>query len=76
MQYQIQDGKLLEAASLRQLAEVLWRNKFDPEPTLEAWMAGSARRAAIFDGSVIRTCNPEAHVEDLIRAGFITAVSQ
>lgn len=75
MQYRTQDGKLLEAASLRQLAEVLWRNKFDPEPTLAEWMAGSARRAAIFDGSVIRTCSPEAHVEDLIRAGYVTPVT-
>ena len=39
-------------------------------------MAGSARRAAIYDGSVIRTCSPEAHVEDLIRAGFVTPVSE
>lgn len=75
MQYQTQDGKLLEAASLRQLAEALWQSKFDPEPTLEEWMAGSARRAAIYDGSVIRTCSPEAHVEDLIRAGYVTPVT-
>lgn len=76
MKYQTQDGKLLEAESLRQLAEALWQSKFDPEPTLEEWMAGSARRAAIYDGSVIRTCSPEAHVEDLIRAGFLAVVSQ
>ncbi len=76
MKYQTQDGKLLEAESLRQLAEALWQSKFDPEPTLEEWMAGSARRAAIYDGSVIRTCSPEAHVEDLIRAGFVTPVSE
>lgn len=76
MKYQTQDGKLLEAESLRQLAEALWQSKFDPEPTLEEWMAGSARRAAIYDGSVIRTCSPEAHVEDLIRAGYVTSVSE
>ena len=35
MKYQTQDGKLLEAESLRQLAEALWQSKFDPEPTLE-----------------------------------------
>lgn len=76
MRYRTQDGELLEAASLRQLAETLWQTKFDPEPTLEQWMAGSARRAAMYDGSVIRTISPEAHVEDLIRAGFITPVSE
>lgn len=71
MQYRTQAGDLLEAENLRQLAEALWQSKFDPEPTLEAWMAGSARRAAIYNGSVIRTCSPEAHVQDLIRAGFL-----
>lgn len=76
MRYRTQDGELLEAVSLRQLAEMLWQTKFDPEPTLEQWMAGSARRAAIYDGSVIRTCSPEAHVEDLIRAGFVTPVTE
>lgn len=76
MQYRTQDGELLEAESLRQLAEILWQSKFDPEPTLEEWMAGSARRAAMYNGSVIRTCSPEAHVEDLIRAGFITIVTE
>ena len=39
-------------------------------------MAGSARRAAMYDGSVIRTSSPEAHVEDLIRAGFLSAVNE
>lgn len=74
MKYRTQTGELLEAASLRQLAEKLWQTKFDPEPTLEQWMAGSARRAAMYDGSVIRTISPEAHVEDLIRAGYVTPV--
>lgn len=76
MQYRTQDGELLEAESPRQLAEILWQSKFDPEPTLEEWMAGSTRRAAMYNGSVIRTCSPEAHVEDLIRAGFITIVTE
>lgn len=76
MRYRTQDGELLEAVSLRQLAEALWQSKFGPEPTLEEWMAGSARRAAMYDGSVIRTCSPEAHVEDLIRAGFVTPVTE
>ena len=37
-------------------------------------MRGSAKRAAMWDGSVIRTCSPEAHVEDLIAAGFLTRI--
>ncbi len=38
------------------------------------WMRASARRCPAYDGSVIRTISPEAHVEDLIRAGFVTPV--
>lgn len=74
MKFRTQDGEVLEAESLRQLAEILWQTKFIPEPTLEEWMRGSAKRAAMWDGSVIRTCSPEAHVEDLIAVGFLTRI--
>lgn len=74
MKFRTQDGEVLEAESLRQLAELLWQTKFIPEPTLEDWMRGSAKRAAMWDGSVIRTCSPEAHVEDLISVGFLTRI--
>lgn len=59
MKFRTQDGEVLEAESLRQLAEILWQTKFIPEPTLEEWMRGSAKRAAMWDGSVIRTCSPK-----------------
>jgi len=72
MRYQSLDGKIFEADSPRQLAEQLWQSKFIPEPTLEEWMIGSAQRAAIYNNSVIRIASPEAHVEDLIKAGFVT----
>ena len=74
MKYRTESGELLEAESLRQLAEILWHTKWDPEPTLEEWMVGSAKRAAMYNGSVIRIASPEAHVEDLIRAGVLTPV--
>ena len=74
MKVRTQTGEVLEAESLRQLAEILWQTKFNPEPSLEEWMRGSARRAAMWDGSVIRTCTPEAHVEDLIHKGFLTRI--
>ena len=74
MKFRTQDGEVLEAESLRQLAEILWQTKFIPEPTLEEWMRGSAKRAAMWDGSVIRTCSPEAHVEVLITTGFLTRI--
>ena len=74
MKFRTQDGEVLEAESLRQLAEILWQTKFIPEPTLEEWMRGSAKRAAMWDGSVIRTSSPEAHVEDLITVGFLIRI--
>lgn len=46
----------------------------NPDATLEEWMAGSARRAAIYNGSVISTASVEEHVRDLIRTGFVTPV--
>lgn len=72
MRFKTMDGMLLEAEGFQQLAEALWQSAFDPEPTIEEWMHSSAKRAAMYNGSVIRTESPTAHVEDLIQAGFIT----
>lgn len=72
MKFRTLDGEVLEAENFRHLAEQLWRSKFIPEPSLDEWMRGSAKRAAMFNGSVVRTASPEAHIEDLIRAGFLT----
>jgi hypothetical protein len=69
--YKTFDGKTLEAGSLRGIAEALRRGKFTPEDTPEAWMAGSAKRAEMWNGSVIRTSSPEDHVWDLIDAGLL-----
>ena len=76
MKFRTLDGKTLEAAGLQQLAEVLWESKFDPEPTIEDWMRGSAQRAAIYNGAVISTESPEAHVRDLIKAGYLMPVNE
>ena len=72
MKFRTLDGEVLEADSFRHLAEQLWQTKFIPEPTLDEWMRASAKRAAMFNGSVIRTGTPEMHIEDLIKAGFLT----
>ena len=74
MKYRTESGELLEAANLRQLAELLWQTKWNPEPTLEEWMRASAQRCAVYDGSVVRVTTPEEHVEDLIRLGVVTPV--
>jgi hypothetical protein len=64
----------LEAESLRGLAEALWHEMLVPDPTLEDWMAGSARRANMWNGAIVRTSSPEDHVRDLIEAGLLTPV--
>lgn len=74
MKYRAMDGYELEAESLQQLAEKLWQSMLVPDASIEAWMAGSAKRAAIYNGSVISTASVEEHVRDLIRAGFVTPV--
>ena len=76
MRYRTEAGEVLEAESLRQLAEILWQTKWDPEPTLEEWMQASAKRAAVYDGSIVRTSSPEEHVEDLIRIGVVSPVDE
>jgi hypothetical protein len=70
--YKTPDGKSLEAESLRGLAEALWHEMLVPEPTLEKWMLGSAKRAMNWNGSIIRTSSPEDHVRDLIEEGLLT----
>ena len=65
------DGKTLEADSLQGVAEALWQMMLVPPPTLEEWMEGSARRAANWNGSAVRTSSPEEHVQDLIAAGLL-----
>jgi hypothetical protein len=74
LKYKTPDGKTLEAESLRGLAEVLRQEMFIPDPTLEEWMIGSARRAKIWCGAVVRTSSPEDHVRDLIEAGLLIPV--
>ena len=72
MKFKAPNDIIVEGQSHREVAEALWKLMMVPEPTLEEWMAGSARRAMDWDGSVVRTTSPEDHVEDLIAAGFLT----
>lgn len=70
--YTTLNGKTLEAESLRGIAEALWHMKLVPEPTLEEWMLGSAERAKMWNGAIVRTSSPEEHVLDLVAAGLLT----
>lgn len=73
--YTTLNGKTLEAESLQGIAEALWRLMLVPEPTLEEWMLGSAKRAKDWNGSTIRTTSPEDHVRDLIEAELLTPLA-
>lgn len=75
MKFRAPNDIIVEGDSHREVAEALWHLMMVPEPTLEEWMVGSARRAKEWDGSLIRTTSPEEHVEDLIAAGFLTRLS-
>ncbi|WP_302293075.1 hypothetical protein [Bilophila wadsworthia] len=41
---------------------------------IELEIANITRETSWMRGSVIRVCSPEAHVEDLIAAGFLTRI--
>ncbi len=71
MKYKTLNDKIVSGQSHREVAEALWQLMLVPEPTLEEWMEGSARRAHEWNGATIRTTTPEDHVEDLIAAGFL-----
>lgn len=62
MKYRTESGELLEAANLRQLAEVLWQTKWNPEPTLEEWMRASAQRCAVYDGAASCASRPRKNM--------------
>jgi len=76
MRYRSLDGKVFTAGSYRELAEEYWQSQFDPPPTIEEWMAGSAKRARIWNEAEIRTDTVEHHIEDLIANGFIEVVHE
>jgi len=75
MKFRAPNDIIVEGQSYREVAEALWKLMMVPEPTLEEWMVGSARRAREWDGSVVRTTSPEEHIEDLITSGFLTRLS-
>lgn len=74
MKYRAIDGYEAEAQSYQELAEKLWHSMFIPDDNIQDWMLNSAKRAAIYNGSVIRTDTVEHHIQDLIEAGFISKV--
>ncbi|MDE5831744.1 MAG: hypothetical protein K2H64_01950 [Desulfovibrio sp.] len=75
MKYRCMDGYEIEAKDYRELAVKMWQSMFDPNPTLEEWMEGSAKRAKIYNLSEIRTDTVDHHMEDLIKAGFVSPVT-
>lgn len=74
MKYRAMDGYEVEAKNYKELAEKLWQSMFIPDDNIQDWMVHSAKRAAIYNESVIRADTVEHHIEDLIEAGFISKV--
>lgn len=72
MKYRMLNGKIAEADSLRQLAEIMNEMVMTPADTLEEWMKDSAERAQVYSGSIMRCTTVEEHIEDLIKEGFVT----
>ena len=72
MKVQSLDSKVYEAANVKELATALWQSKFDPEPTIQEWMQGSASRAEAWNGAALRTDSEEHHIEDMLSAGLLT----
>lgn len=74
MQYRTLDGARFTASSHAELAEALWHSQFSPPETMQEWMQGSAERAQMWNGAILRTDTPENHVDDLIAFGFLERV--
>ncbi len=74
MRYRYYDGFEFEADSVREIAEKLWQSKFIPEPTIEEWMVGIAKREKMWNGDVLRTSSVEDLVADMFATGRITAL--
>lgn len=74
MKYRYMDGFEFEADNPQEAAEKLWASKFVPEPTIEEWMAGMAKRAQMWDGSIIRTDSVENLISDLISCNFMKPI--
>lgn len=76
MRYRYFDGFEFEADGPREIAVALWKSKFIPEPTLEEWMIGFARRLEMWDGTVLRIGSVEDMVSDLLTGGHLVAISK
>ncbi len=48
------DGYEIEAQSYQELAEKLWHSMFIPDDNIHNWMVNSAKRASIYNESVLQ----------------------
>lgn len=76
MRYRYADGFEFEANGARDVCEKLWQSKFVPEPTLEEWMKGFARRIEMWDGTIVRSRTPEELVDDLLLCGQLIIIAE
>lgn len=55
----------------REVLEAVRASSFSPEADTGAFVRSLAARCKAYDGSIIRTDNPENTVADLIKSGFL-----
>ena len=75
MEYRTLDGARFTASSPEELAKELWQSQFDPPATLEEWMQGSAERAKLWNGAILRTDSVDNHIADMLAAGLLEILS-
>lgn len=75
MRYRYFDGFEFEANDFMEIATALWQSKFIPDPTLDEWMQGFAKRLEMWDGTVVRTGSVDELVTDLLTTGHLVVIS-
>lgn len=71
MKFKSPDRHIFIADTYEDLAKALWQSAFRPEPTLEEWMAASAKRAALMFGKELTIASPAEHARDWVRQGLL-----
>jgi hypothetical protein len=72
--YQTNDGEDFEAFDALDLVVQMRAAAFEKEADVPAYMAAVARTVADATGFPIRSDDPEAFVDDLIKVGFLSVV--
>lgn len=75
MRFRTADGVVIEGATFEDIANVLWQQVMVPEPSLHDWMEENAKRAEMWDGTVLPVSSVEDHIRAMIAAGHLVELS-